>query len=180
MVDPAPDTADPLRQRHDQEAAQCAAICFDPLERVRRLAGAGRAADAPFAVLARNQFVPLPALPESAGALRLRGGGVALPEPDQLALDEYAATLDLGVDAAIVALRAGERHEEVKQVCRKGASWPAVGLAESETELRTLLALQFAEMRKSGIAWRGVESGVYSVPTPEGMFMVIDFYWRTG
>ena len=172
------DQAEVLRRRQDDEAAQCAALCFDPAERERRLAAVGRAPDDRFAVLARNQLVPLTAVPGSGVALCRRAEGDALDEGEQRALNEHAHELDLAVDAATGELRGGGSHEQVKAACRTRASWPAVGLAESEEELRQLLSLQFERMRADGVAWRGMGGGIFSVPTPGGMVLLIDFYWR--
>jgi hypothetical protein len=73
---------------------------------------------------------------------------------------------------------AGEPTASVKAAAQGKQTWPAVGVAESEADMRSLLMTQFEAIRRRDVAWRCVDSSTYPTPKPNGIYVVIDWFWH--
>jgi hypothetical protein len=51
-------------------------------------------------------------------------------------------------------------------------------VAESESEMRSLLMKQFEAIRRSDVTWRCVDSSTYPTPKPDGIYVLVDWFWH--
>ena len=162
------------------EATRYAECCFDPVQQAEMLEQEGRSVDADYAVLLKNRFVPIDWVPDSTTVLRtfVRGGGDALDAAEMETLKEYWRELESAVKELSAMFEAGEPTASVKAAARGRQTWPAVGVAESEAEMRSLLMTQFETIRRNDIAWQCVDSSTYPRPKPDGIYVVIDWFWH--
>jgi hypothetical protein len=162
------------------EATRYAEFYFDPVEQAGMLEQAGRPVDADYAVLVMNRFVPIEWVPDSAAVVRkfVLGSGNALDPAEKATLEEYWGELESSVEELSAMFEAGEPTASVKAAARGQQTWPAVGVAESEAEMRSLLMTQFEAIRRSGIHWRCVDSSTYPQPKPDGIYVLIDWFWH--
>jgi hypothetical protein len=160
------------------EAARYAKFYFEHPGRAPMLADAGHAADAAFVVLARNQFVPLDSIPGCAGMLRKFVRGTPLDQTEDAILRDYWSRLDAAEASLTKMLETDGPAAAAYAQARERETWPAVGLAGSETELRTLMNEQFERMRRARIAWRGVDSSTYNFPMRGGAYVLVVWFWH--
>lgn len=161
------------------EATRYAEFYFDPVEQARMLEQEGRPVDADYAVLVMNRFVPIDWVPDSATVLRkfVRGGN-SLDAAEEETLKEYWHELESTVKELSAMFEAGEPTANVKAAARRQQTWPAVGVAESEAEMRSLLMTQYEAMCRSDVAWQRVDSSTYPRLKPDGIYVLIDWFWH--
>ena len=162
------------------EAARYAGFYFDPVQQAEMLEQAGRPVDADYAVLVMNRFVPIDWVPNSVSVLRrfVRGGGNALDPAEMETLKEYWRELDSATKELSAMFEAGEPTASVKAAARGHQTWPAVGVAESEAEMRSLLMTQYEAIRRSDVTWQCVDSSTYPTPKPDGIYVLIEWFWH--
>ena len=73
---------------------------------------------------------------------------------------------------------AGKSTSAIREVAREAPTWPAVGVAASDEEMRELLVEQYVVLRQAGVAWRGVDSSTYAFPKPDGIYVLVDWFWH--
>jgi hypothetical protein len=157
------------------EAERYAKFCFDPQERRKWQESVGNPNGASYAVLAVNRFLPLDSLPESVLILRRYSRGTNLDAADLQTLRDYWHAIDDGLKRLHKLLVEGEPVPAVKANAATLRTWPAVGLAESEDALRSLLMLQFERIRQKRISWDRADGSTYPTPTRDGMYLLIDW-----
>lgn len=159
------------------EATRYAEWYFDPAEQVRMLQQEGRPVDGDYALLVMNRFVPIDWVPDSATILRRFVRGTLAPA-EMKTVKEYWGKLESTIKELGAMFEAGEPTAHVKAAARDRRTWPAVGVAESETELRSLLMTQFEAIRRGDIAWQCVDSSTYPRPKPDGIYVLVDWFWH--
>jgi hypothetical protein len=162
------------------EAARYAAFYFDPAEQAQMLVDHDRPVDADYAVLVVNRFVPIDWVPGIVPVLRTftRRGGNALTPEEMATLKDHWRELDASVKALSDVFRAGEPTAAVQAKARADQTWPAVGVAGSEEDLRALLMTQFETLRRADVSWRCVDSSTYPTPKPDGIYVLVDWFWH--
>ena len=163
------------------EADRIANGYFDPQQKLRRFAESGHPANATYVVLAQNCFVPLSSIPGITPLLRrfVRGDLDTSPgSPDQHLLKTYWSHLDAARDEIIRQLATEGPCPGVAETARNHPAWPAVGLAESEDQLRSLLTIQFERISQARIPWLGVDSSTHYLPIPGGLCVHVDWFWH--
>ena len=162
------------------EATRYAALYFDPIEQVRMLDEAGQPVDGDYAVLVVNRFVPIDWVADCDTMLRrfTRHGGNGLDAAQHEALKDYWRELDAGARHLCDAFEVGEPTQEVAAAARRQPAWPAVGVAASEDDMRELLVRQFETMRHADVLWRCVDSSTYPRPKPNGIYVLVDWFWH--
>ena len=169
----------PPTPRHLKEkAARYAKFYFDPVERARILTELGHSSTALYVVLAVNNFTPLPALPGCAAMLRRFVRGMKLNQMETQLLDEYWHYVGSAHGHLLEMLGAGQPIAAVKSAGSRMETWPAVGLAESEQELSSLLVQQFERIRQNRINWVGVDSNTYYHLVPGGACVEVIWFWH--
>lgn len=160
------------------EAARYARFYFDHAERTRMLAQAGQAASAEYVVLAKNQFVPLDSILGCAAMLRkfVRGARSPLNQAEDAILRDYWSRLDAATGSLAKVLKTDGPSAGAYAQARERETWPAVGLAGSEEELRTLMIEQFERIRRARIAWRGADSSTYVFPMRGGVYVLVIWF----
>ncbi len=165
------------------EADRIAKGYFDPQQKLRRLAESGHPPDAALVVLAQNCFVPLDSMPGSAPMLRrfVRGDlNLQSGTDDERLLKTYWSHLDAARDEIARQLATEAPISTVTENARHHPAWPAVGLAESQDQLRSLLTLQFERLSRARIPWLGVDSSTHYLPIPGGVCVLVDWFWHDG
>lgn len=162
------------------EAERIAKFHFGPAQQKAWLEQECCRVDGEFTVIAMNRFVPIDALPGSAAMLRkfVRGGGNGLDTAGTALLKEYWRELELGAKELSAALESGESASTIKGRARTRETWPAVGVIDSESDMRSLLWIQFEAIRQNKIAWRCVDSSTYVRRTPGGVYVLVDWFWH--
>lgn len=162
------------------EAARYAEFYFDRANQVRMWEDAGCPVDADYAVLAMNRFIPIDWVPASAAMLRkfVRGGTSGFDESENDALKEYWRELEAVTATLSTAFEAGEPTAAVKATARGQPTWPAVGVADSEVDMRALLMEQFELLRLHRVEWQCVDSSTCPHPKPDGIYVVVDWFWH--
>lgn len=156
--------------------AECyAKFCFDPEERRRWQESVGNPKGTQYAVMAVNRFLPLDGMPESVLVLRRYGRGTTLDTVELQTLKDYWQKIDDGLKRLHKLLVEGEPISDVKAAAAALRTWPAVGVAESEDALRSLLMLQFERMRQKRISWDQADGSTHSTATRDGMYLLIDW-----
>lgn len=166
-----------LRQLSD-EGARYAKFYFEHPERAQMLAAAGHATDAAYVVLVRNHFVPIDAIPGCASMLRRFVRGTRLDPAEDALLRDYWSRLDAAQASLTRMLEADGPAAATFAHARERETWPAVALAGSEEEMRTLMVEQFGRMRRARIAWRGVDSSTYDFPMHGGVYVLVVWFWH--
>jgi hypothetical protein len=163
-----------------EEAERYAGHYFDPAEIARRVEEAGQCADAAFVVLAQNRFVPLDSISGSAAMLRrFVQGRLDLRDADEWQLlKEYWACLDGARERVSRLLAVEGPGQAVTELARSHGAWPAVGLANSEGEFRSLLLLQFERICQARVPWQGVDSSTNYLPMRSGVCVLVDWFWH--
>jgi hypothetical protein len=162
------------------EAERYAAFYFDPAEQAQMMLDHDRPVDADYAVLVVNRFVPIDWVPGIEPALRTftrRGGNGLSPEEDGT-LKDYWRELEQSTKALAKMFLAGEPTAHVAAKTRADQTWPAVGVAASEEEMRALLMTQFETLRHADVLWQCVDSSSYPTPKPDGLYVLIDWFWH--
>lgn len=166
-----------LRQLGEQ-AVRYARFYFDPAERARWRATVDTSGDASYAVLLVNRFVPADSMTATASMLRRFVRGTHLYEPETQLLQAYWGALDASKKQLHTSLVAGDPTLAVQATASALPTWPAVGLARSEDEMRSLLVLQFERIRQNRIPWRGADSHTYPIDTRGGIYVLVDWFWH--
>jgi hypothetical protein len=160
------------------EATRYAEFYFDPVEQARMLEEQGRPVCGDYAILVKNRFVPIDRVPDSAAVLRKFVRGNALDAAEMETLTEYWRELESAVEELSAMFERGEPTAIVKAASRGKQTWPAVGVAESKADMRSLLMTQYEAIRRCDVAWRCVDSGTYPMPKPDGIYVLIDWFWH--
>jgi len=163
-----------LRQLN-AEAERYAKFCFDPEERRRWQQGVGKPGGTSYAVVAVNRFLPLESMPGSVLVLRRYGRGTSLDAAELQTLKNYWHEIDDGLKELHKLLVDGEPISAVQAAAAALRTWPAVGVAQSEEALRSLLILQFERIRGKRIPWGQADGSTYPTPTRDGMYLLIDW-----
>ena len=103
------------------------------------------------------------------------GRGVHFDASEHQALKEYWEVLDGALQRLHTSLVEGESVSAVEATAAALQSWPAVGVAQSEEAMRSLLMLQFERMRQKRIAWNLADGSTYPTRTRDGMYLLIDW-----
>jgi hypothetical protein len=172
-----------MATHHDKTLRQLAAdadryagFYFDPAEQARMLTEQDRPVDGAYVVVAQNQFVPLNRT--SAAVLRKFVRGTDLDPSEQRDLENYWQTLNASARELTTALEAGKPIPDVHARARKQQTWPAVGMATTEDEMRALMMEQFEEIRQARIAWQAVDSSTYPTRMPNGIYVYVLWFWH--
>lgn len=158
------------------EAARYAQSYFDPAEQARILSEHDQPLDADYVLLMKNRFVPLDA--PSADVLRRFVQGETLDALETSTLRKHWRALDASVEQLVSGLEADGLTRAIKDMARRQAVWPAVGVADSEAEMQALLLEQFEQLRQNDVAWRGVDSSTYAFPMHNGIYVLVDWFWH--
>jgi hypothetical protein len=114
-------------------------------------------------------------MPESVPVLRRYGRGTNLDSIELQVLKDYWHAIDDGLKQIHKLLVDGEPIPVVQATATELSTWPAVGVAESEDTLRSLLMLQFERIRQKRISWNLADGSTYPMPTRDGMYLLIDW-----
>lgn len=161
-----------------EEAAHYAAFYFNSEERARMMSYAGCSPDAHYVVLARNQFVPLDALPGSAAMLKKYVRGTGLDEQERGLLRDYWSLLDREQLSVAATIENVGPTEAACRLTRESEAWPAIGLAGSEEQLRALLIAQFECIRQARIPWLNVDCNTHTWPMYGGAYTSVLWFWH--
>ncbi|HEV7300114.1 MAG TPA: hypothetical protein VGN72_12165 [Tepidisphaeraceae bacterium] len=157
------------------DADRYAKFCFDPQEQRRWRESVGRPDSVSHAVVVANRFVPLDAMPDSVPVLRRYARGRNPDATELQTLKDYWREIDDGLRQLHKLLGDGEPVSVVQATASALRTWPSVGVATSEDELRALLMLQFERMRQKRISWDQADGSTYPLRTRDGMYLLIDW-----
>lgn len=170
-----PEKHEKTLRRLNVEAERYAKFCFDPEEQRQWRESVGNAQGTSYAVVAVNRFVPLDSVPQTVPVLRRYGRGTNLDAAELQTLKDYWHEIDDGLKQLHKLLVDGEPIPAVQSTATALRTWPAVGVAESEDALRSLLMLQFERIRQKRISWDRADGSTYPTPTRDGMYLMIDW-----
>lgn len=122
-----------------------------------------------------NRFVPIEIIPAVAHVLHRYGRGTNLDAAELQTLEEYWGEIDRAVKRLHELLVDGEAASVVQAIAKTLPTWPALGVAESEESLLSLLTLQFERIRQKRISWTLADGSTYPTPTRDGMYLLIDW-----
>ena len=126
-------------------------------------------------MVAVNRFLPLDYVPLSAQVLRRYGRGINPDPTDLQTLETYWREIDTSLKRLHDLLAGGEPVPMVRTTAAALPTWPAVGVAESEEALRSLLMLQFERIRQKRISWNRADGSTYPFAAPGGLCLLIDW-----
>lgn len=107
--------------------------------------------------------------------LRRYARGTNPDDTESQTLKDSWREIDDGVKRLHKLLVDGESFAAVQAIAAALPTWPAVGVAESEDALQSLLMLQFERIRQDRISWNLADGSTYPTPTHDGMYLLIDW-----
>jgi len=76
------------------------------------------------------------------------------------------------------AFKSGSATPEVALAAQHAATWPAIGVAASEEEMRSILLAQFQVISRNGIQWQGVDSSTHTWRKPNGIYVSVEWFYH--